>query len=791
MIARLLPLFLALSTIVYASDFPYQQPPREIRDVLNALPTPAISVSPQRDYAILLQAVRYPPIAQVAQPFLPLAGVRVDANTNSLHMASYYISFAIKRLPTGEDVAITLPRDGKFGAPVWSPDGKQFAFTNTVAKGVELWIASPSTGHARRVPGVNVNGVQIGGAAALQWLGDNHRLIVSTVPGARGPAPLEPAIPIGPHVQESMGNAGPAPTFEDLLATPHDEDLFDYYATSQLVYLEAATGKLTPFGKPAIYTLVQPSPDQTHLLVGWLHKPYSYQLTARAFPQEIEVWDRTGKVEYTVASLPLADRIPLAGVRSGPRSYQWLPDKPATLLWAEALDGGDPKAKVPFHDRIVLLAAPFSAQPQEIFKTEQRFRSIQPLANGKAWVVDYERVQRMERTFEISLDKLGAARLIFNLNERDAYHDPGNPVLETTPDGRRHVIQSGDEIYMLGEGASPTGDHPFLDRFNLATGKAQRLFQSDANAYETIVALLDDNGTRLLTRRESPADPPNYEIRSGAQVTALTHFPDPTPQTAGIKKQLVTYKRADGVPLSFTLYLPANYKPGVKLPALVWAYPYEFSDAGTAGQVTGHAEQSFSQLNYHQLFVLHGYALIDDAAMPIIGDAETVNNTYVEQLVMDAQAAVDKAAEMGVVDRDRVGIFGHSYGAFMTANLLAHSKLFRAAVAESGAYNRTLTPFGFQTETRTFWEAPDVYTGMSPFWHADKIKTPILLIHGEADDNTGTYPIQSERMFAAIRGNGGTVRLVMLPAEAHGYRGKESLEHVLYEELTWFDKYLQ
>ncbi|MGA2212170.1 MAG: prolyl oligopeptidase family serine peptidase [Bryobacteraceae bacterium] len=791
MLARLPLAFLSLAAIVFAGDYTYQQPPKEVRDVLNALPTPAVSVSPQRDFAIFLQAVRYPPIAQVAQPFLPLAGLRVDANTNSLHMANYFISFAIKRLPGGEDVAMALPRDGKFGTPVWSPDGKQFAFTNTVVKGVELWIASPSTGQTRRVPGTVVNGVQVGGPA-FQWLGDNRTLIVSTVPANRGPVPVEPAIPVGPHVRESAGNAGPAPTFEDLLATPHDEDLFDYYATSQLVYLDAASGKSTPFGKPAIYTSVRPAPDQTHLLVGWLHKPYSYQLRAREFPEEIEIWNRNAKVEYKVASLPLADRVPLAGVRTGPRSCQWLQDKPATLVWAEALDGGDPKAKVPNRDVIKMIAAPFSGQPNEIFKTQERFRNLQPVANGQALVEDYERIKRILRTFEISLDQPNTeAHLIFSRNERDAYNDPGDPVLKTTPDGRRLVVQSGDEIYLAGEGSSPTGDHPFLDRFNLATGKAQRLFQSDGSAYETIAAVLDDSGTRLLTRRESPSDPPNYYLRSGSDLKPLTHFPDPTPQTAGIKKQLVTYKRADGVPLSFTLYLPADHKPGTKLPALLWAYPYEFSDADTAGQVTGHAAQSFRQLNYHQLFVLHGYALLDNAAMPIIGDAETVNNTYLDQLVMDAQAAVDKAAEMGVVDRERVGVFGHSYGAFMTANLLAHSKLFRAAVAESGAYNRTLTPFGFQTETRTFWEAPDVYTRMSPFWYADKIKTPILLIHGEADDNTGTYPIQSERMFAAIRGNGGTVRLVMLPGEAHGYRGKESLEHVLYEELTWFDKYLQ
>jgi dipeptidyl aminopeptidase/acylaminoacyl peptidase len=782
---------LILPTLVWAGDSPYQQPPTEIREVLNAPPTPTVSVSPQRDCAIFLQAVRYPPIAEVAQPFLSLAGIRVDANTNGVHMANYYVSFTIKKLPGGESVAITMPKGGKFGAPVWSPDGKQFAFTNTLAKGIELWIGSPSTGQTRRIPGLMVNGVQAGGAV-VQWMGDNRTLIVSSVPASRGPAPAELAIPTGPHVQESIGNGGPAPTYEDLLATPHDEDLFDYYGTSQLVYLDAASGKSTPFGKPGIYTMVRPSADQAHLLIGSLHRPYSYQVTAGSFPQEVEVWDRTGKTEYKVASLPLSDRVPLAGVRTGPRSYQWLPDRPATLVWTEALDKGDPKAKVPFRDKIVLIAAPFSGQPNEIFKTQERFRSLEPLAGGMALVRDFERVKRIERTLEINLDKPGAeAKVIISLNEKDAYRDPGNPVLKTTADGRRQVLQSGDEIFLQGTGSSPTGDHPFLDRFNLVTGKSERLFQSGTGAYESIVAVLDDSGSRLLTRRESPADAPNYYIHAGPDAKALTSFPNPAPQTAGVTKQLVTYKRADGVPLSFTLYLPAGYKAGTKLPALVWAYPYEFSDVETAGQVTGHEAQAFPELNYHQLFVLHGYALIDNAAMPIIGDAETVNNTYVDQLLMDAQAAVDKAVEMGVADRSRIGVFGHSYGAFMTANLLAHSNLFRAAVAESGAYNRTLTPFGFQAERRTFWEAPDVYTKMSPFWFADKIKTPLLMIHGEADDNTGTYPIQSERMYAAVRGNGGTVRLVMLPAEAHGYRGKETMEHVLYEEVTWFDKYLK
>ncbi len=468
-----------------------------------------------------------------------------------------------------------------------------------------------------------------------------------------------------------------------------------------------------------------------------------------------------------------------------------MPGKTATLTWVEALDGGNPREKVPNRDRIMSETAPFQGEPKELAKVKERFRGMQVLANGKALVEDYERTSRVVRTLEVDLDHPGSeAKVIFSRNERDSYGDPGTPVSKTLPDGRRAVVQTGDAILMTGLGATPSGDRPFVDRFNLATGKADRLFQS-TDGYEAVEAVLDDTGSRLLTRRESPTDTPNYFVRSGNDLKQLTHFSNPTPQTAGVTKQLVNYKRADGVPLSFTLYLPAGYKQGTRLPALLWAYPYEFSDVDTAGQVTGHEAQSFTILNYHQLGVLHGYALIDNTAMPIVGDPDTVNNTYVEQLQMDAQAAIDKAVEMGVVDRERVGVFGHSYGAFMTANLLAHTKLFRAGVAESGAYNRTLTPFGFQSEQRTFWQAGEVYTKMSPFWFADKIKTPILLIHGEADDNTGTFPIQSERMYAAIRGNGGTVRLVMLPNEAHGYRGKETMEHVLYEELSWFDKYLK
>jgi dipeptidyl aminopeptidase/acylaminoacyl peptidase len=784
----LLAISLLTLPLAQASDSGYKQPPKPVKDALNSLPTPLASVSPQKNYVIFMQPVRYPPIAEVAQPMARLAGMRIDIRTNGMHVTPSYISYSLMRLSDGSAIKLNLPAGVKLSPPIWSPDGQKFAFTNTTSEGIDLWLAATATGVTMHPAGFHVNGVM---REPVQWLGDNRTLLVRTVPAGRGAMPVESAIPQGPHSQESLGHAGPSPTFEDLLSTPHDEDLFDYLATSQIAYVDSENGKATMLGAPAIYTRVVPSPDNHHLLVERLHRPFSYQLTALEFPTDIEVWNRQAKVEYKVAALPLAEHIPLAGVRTGPRDVDWLPEQTATLTWAEALDGGNPKETVPNRDRILVDAAPFKEEPKEVSKTKERFMALEPLANNKALVTEYERIKRMITTKEIDLSKPdSAARVIFTRNQRDEYNNPGTPVIKTMPDGKRVVQQSGDTILMTGLGASPTGDKPFVSKLDLATGKAERVFQS-SDKFEAVISVLDDTGTKLLTRRESPTDPPNYFVRNGSELKQLTHFGNPMPQADGIRKELVTYKRADGVPLSFTLYLPAGYKAGTRLPTVVWAYPYEFTDASTAGQVTGHSAQAFPELTYHQLVVLDGYALLDNAAMPIVGDADTVNNTYIEQLQMDAQAAIDKAVEMGVTDRDKVGVFGHSYGAFMTGNLLAHTTLFHAGVAESGAYNRTLTPFGFQSERRTFWEAPDVYTKMSPFWFADKIKTPLLLIHGEADDNTGTFPIQSERLYAAIRGNGGTVRLVMLPAEAHGYRGIETMEHVLYEELAWFDKYLK
>ncbi len=790
---RRLLILAALGAATAAAQITYQKPSKAILDVLNAPPAPLVSVNPTRTHMLLAQGERYPSIAEVSQPMLRLAGERINPRTNGPHRAPRFVSLALKQLDNGSEIPVRLPAGARPGMPRWSPDGRRFAFLNTADRAIELWVGNAATGAVRRLEGHTVSAAW---GEPLQWMPDSRTLLVQGIPAGRGDAPAPPTVPPGPNVQESSGRAGPVRTFQDLLASAADEDLFDYYATCQLALIDAESGRRTPLGKPGVFQSTEASPDGRHLLVVRIHRPYSYLHTAASFPKEVEIWDLGGKLLHSLASLPLADRVPIDGVPAGPRSYQWRPTSPATLVWVEALDGGNPKEKVPHRDRVLMLEAPFSAASKELARTEHRFRGIQwGERAGLALVADYDRNRRWLRTFLLDADQPGSpGRLLWSRNVQDRYGDPGDPVTRTLANGYRAIMQSGDAIYLTGDGASASGERPVLDRLDLKTRKTERLFQSDVNAYETVVGVLDDAGTRLLTRRETPARPANYYLRTPGSggLTALTKFEDPAPQLRSIRKQLVAYKREDGVQLSFTLYLPPGHKDGTRLPTVVWAYPREFNDADTAGQIGGSTER-FTTLTgaSHLFFLLEGYAILDGASMPVIGDPETVNNTFLDQIVLSALAAIAKAAEMGVTDPQRVGVGGHSYGGFMTANLLAHSDLFRAGIARSGAYNRTLTPFGFQTERRTLWEARDVYLRMSPFLHADKIREPILFLHGEADNNSGTFPIQSERMYAAVRGHGGTARLVTLPHEAHGYAARESIEHTLHEMTAWFDKHVK
>ncbi len=755
------------------------------------------------------------PISRVATPFLRLAGARVEPQNHSKHdtPGGYGITpcatkFDLVRVVDGKQIHIALPAGACPGSPIWAADGKRFAFVNIVTEAVELWIGDAGASEVRRVPGVRLNPMF---NDEMQWMPDQKTLLVKLVPKDIGAPPPAPIVPIGPSIQETEGQKGQSSTYEnrDTLGSKHDEDVFDYYAASQLALVNTTNGAISPVGKPGNYESLDPAPDGQHILVTAIHKPYSYITTYDRFPKEIEVWDvsdRSHVSVHTIASLPLADRVPIHGVPVGPRDFEWRPTEPATLLWAEALDGGDWNVKVPARDKVMLQKAPFNSPAVEIERTEQRYAGfLWSEKPGVALLNEYDENRHWRRNFIVNVDDLQQKpRLLWDLSTQERYKNPGSPVRRRLANGFSVVRQDGDTIYLAGAGASPDGDRPFLDRLNLNTLKSERLFRSDKASFERFLAFTGPDTQTFLTWHQTPADPPNVfkrtlgksldapagEASFDSTSAAVTHIPDPAPAVRAIKKRLIKYKRADGLDLSFTLYTPPGYQEGTRVPTILYAYPLDYADASTAGQVAG-SQQTFTTLRNYRLLLLAGYAIIDNASFPIVGDPKKAYDTYMEQLVADAKAAVDEAVRLGVADPDRIGVTGHSHGALMTANLVAHSDLFRAGVATSGSYNKTLTPFGFQNERRSVWEASDVYMKVSPFFFANKLNAPLLIMHGAEDANPGTTPIQANKLYEAIRGNGGTARLVLLPHEPHWYTAMESNEQLIYEMMRWFDKYVK
>lgn len=778
----------------------YLTPPKVVVDILDAPPTPGVVVTPDRRAVALLSRRSLPTVANLAEPIHRLAGARINPKTNGRQQRGGGITgITLKSIADGTEKKISVPANANISGVSFSPDGKRLSFLNTKDNGIELWVADTATGQSKLISGTDrLNGTM---GDPCDWLKDNVTLLCRLVPAGRGAAPAAPVVPNGPNIQENYGKAAPAPTVQDLLKTEHDEALFEHYFTSQLAAIDGATGRKTLIGRPGILSDVTASPGGEYILVSRIKRPFSRLVPMGGFPNEVEIWNRRGEVAKKIADVPSSEGIPINGTQTGPRGVRWRPDAPATITWVEALDGGNLKNNVPHRDKIVALAAPFSAAPNEVAKTEWRFGGLSYTEKGLMLLSESDRATRRIRTW--ILESGAEPRKLWERRQQDAYGNPGTPVTKRDGGGGGRggfggggglILQRGDSIYLMGQGSSPDGDRPFLDRLDLKTLKTERLFRCAEKTYETVIGLLDDDAKTILTEFETLTEAPNYYLRdlAGGGKRAITQFKDPAPQFAGVEKQFVTYQRKDGVKLSGTLYLPPGYKKGERLPLVMWAYPREFTDADTAGQVSG-SPYRFTRVGgtSHLFLLTQGYAIFDNPTMPIIGAGETANDHYVEQLVAGAEAAVNKVVEMGVADRDRIGVGGHSYGAFMTANLLAHSDLFRAGIARSGAYNRTLTPFGFQAERRTFWEVPEVYAKMSPFWFANKVNEPILLIHGEADDNSGTFPVQSERFYMALKGHGATVRYVTLPYEAHGYAGRESVLHTLAEMINWADKYVK
>jgi dipeptidyl aminopeptidase/acylaminoacyl peptidase len=779
----------------------WQTPAADIMEVLHAPQLPQAWTAPTGEYLLLADPVLYPTLAELAAPMHKLAGMRVNPSTNDWHGRHGGTSPRLVRVEDGATTPLALPADVEVHSVAWTVDGQRFALTVGGDGHRTLWVGSVG-GEVTRIEGLELNPLM---GSAATWLPDQERLLVRSIP-ERGPAPGAPVIPAGPEIAEATG-ATARSTYEarNLLETAYDDALFDYFTTSELVILDPATGEFEVMGEPAPYTTASFSPDGQYLLIGRLVGPWSHEVAWWRFASEIEVWDDEGERVATVASLPVADEVPIHGVPLGPRSVSWRPTAPHALFWVEALDGGNPVAEVPHRDRLMRLDAPFSAEPEEVFRAEHRIQSASTWGaeSGTLMLTQRERMRRWRYVWLLDVDE-GTSRLWFDLDEGDRYGNPGYPVYRPLPNGRWVMHQEGGAVFFSGSGATEQGDRPFLDLRDLESGETERLFRSEPDRYEYFVAFAGEEGHFVMSS-ESASDVPNYylatlgtpiEAAEGEATRAMTRLPitsfeDPTPQLREIEKRLVRYERADGVPLSFELMLPPGYEEGTALPTVLYAYPLEYSGMATAGQVRG-STQRFMRLYgaSHLYFLLRGYAVLDQTAMPMLGDPETTYDTFVPQLMADAEAAVAKAVEMGVADPARIGIIGHSHGGLMVANLLAHTDLFRAGIARSGSYNKTVQPFGYQSERRSLFEARDAYIQASPTFFADQVNEPVLVIHGADDSNPGTLTPQSKVFFEAVRGSGGTARLVLLPFEDHGYRARESIEHVLWEQLRWFDMYL-
>ena len=775
----------------------YQKPSKDISDLLLAPPTPTISVDGKAQYMLVMERSFYPTVEELGQPEFKIAGLRINPNNFSLSRQNFIKKLSLQNIVTGKNITLAgMPNNLSALSPSWNPSENKIAFYNVTANTVDVWVIDIKTGTCSKI---NKSPVNIVLSSNIIWLDDATVLYkINTNNAAQ--MQKKPITPKGPTIQESIGKVAPSVTYQDLIKSPYDEYAFEFLASAQIV--KNKNGVETKIGSPAIFSSLDLSPDRNYVLTRTINKPFSYLVTVNGFASSINVIDINGKLIKTIADLPSSETTPSGydNVQNVARAFDWKDDEPATITYAMPLDSGMMKKNIPSHDVVMALAAPFTGTPKELFKTSTRYIRT---TWGDEHIALVTEMLRSKQQYKVSRYDASNNSLttLYQGNMTDAYTNPGSPVTTKNKFNREVIatINKGQAILMNNTtGASPKGDLPYIASFDLNTKTNNIIWRSAEDNFEMVMEVIDFNNLKVITRRETEKEVPNYYIRSIKENNKIqiTNFKNPYQSMEGVTKEKIKYKRKDGVDLTGDLYLPKGYdktKDG-PLPTLLWAYPREFTNAADASQIRGN-QHKFTMLNWGSpiFYVTQGYAILDNAEMPIVATSadKKPNDDFVNQLILNATAAIDKLVELGISDRNKIAVGGHSYGAFMTVNLLAHSNLFKAGIARSGAYNRTLTPFGFQNEERTFWQAKDLYLEMSPFAFADKIKTPLLMTHGEMDDNTGTFPINSERLYAAIKGHGGTVRFVYLPYEAHGYKGKENVLHLLWEQGRWLDKYLK
>jgi dipeptidyl aminopeptidase/acylaminoacyl peptidase len=782
-------------------DLKYQLPDDNILSLADAPMPPRIMMNSDGSKAILAYRMAYKSIDELSEEELRLAGLRINPKTNISSRARYFNDIKYYDIKTKKESKIDgLPENAKITNISWSPDEKKIAFTNTVEEGVELWYIQYADKKAIKLtePKLNAN---MGSVSS--WMKNSKELLVKMLPKTR-PSLINTSlsIPSGPTVSiNEAGQKAQNRTYQDLLKNPDDEQNFEVLAHSE-IHKVTLEGKSSVWMESGMYSSMSLSPNGKQIMIQQISRPFSYLVTYGRFPTSYDIYSIDGKLIKNMVKVPLIEELPkgFMSTRTGIRNLQWRDDKPATLVWAEALDGGDPAVEVPFRDAVYELDSPYDGKKKLLIKSKLRFNGIEWGNENLAVLYDY---WWNDRTIRISFfDPTNNKKepiLFKERNYQDQYSDPGRFVTSKNKFDKYSLdIVNDDQLYLLGQGYSEEGKLPFVDRYDISENNTKRLYRAKSGEnLESISRMIDSKKGIILTRLESKSDYPNYYFRNinTGKIEPATEFENPFKAIQDVDKEVITYQREDGLELSATLYLPVGYdkKKKEKMPMIMWAYPREFKDKNSASQVTSSSNEfTYPYYGSPIYWVNRGYVVLDDAAFPIIGEGDDQpNDDFIPQLVGNAKAAIDAVDNLGYIDRNKVAVGGHSYGAFMTANLLTHSNLFAAGIARSGAYNRTLTPFGFQSEERSYWEAPEVYYNMSPFMHCDKMKTPLLLIHGQADNNSGTYPMQSERYFNALKGLGAPVRLVMLPKESHGYAARESIMHMLWEQDQWLETHVK
>ena len=779
----------------------YQKPSAEILALADFERAPSVSMDSKKEFMLLSYRNTYKTLEDLSQDEMRLGGLRVNPITNISSTVTYINNLKVRKIKDKAEIQVNgLPTNALITNVSWSPNEKKIAFTNTTLKGVELWVIDVATASAKKITTDNLN-ANLG--SPYSWMKDNETLLVKMLPKNR-PALIDEKtdLPKGPIVSVSDGSKSQNRTYQDLLKNKSDEANFDVMVTSEL-HQVSISGSSKLFKSADIYAGESFSPDGNYLMITTIQKPYSYIVPLSRFPQKTTVYDANGKEIKVVNEVPLTEIMPkgFSSVRTGKRSMGWRADKPATLYFVEALDEGDQSKTVAFRDEVFLWDAPFTANPTSLVKTQQRYAGIMWGNENIAIVADSWYDTRNTKSYLINPSNLAIApKIIEDRNSQDIYSDPGNFEMKKNQYGRYAIALENNKAYLIGSGFTKEGQFPFIDEMDFNTLKKNRLYTSKLkDKKENLMSIEDFKKGEVLVMIQSKNEYPNYyfrNIKSKNKLTQITDFKNPFESLKNVYKEVIKYKRKDGVELSGTLYLPEGYdrvKKDKKLPLLIWAYPAEYKDRNSAGQSDKNSNEfTFPSYGSFIYWVTKGYAVLDDAAFPIIGEGTTEpNDTFIPQLVANAEAAIDAVDKLGYINRKKVAVGGHSYGAFMTANLLTHSNLFACGIARSGAYNRTLTPFGFQSEQRNYWDVPEIYNTMSPFMNADKMKTPLLLTHGEADNNPGTFTLQTERYFQALKNLGAPVRMVILPKESHGYAAKDNILHLLWEQDQFLEKYLK